>query len=103
MVKKGGNKTPKSKMLPEFYHKCLSKLLTPRQYTTLQLIIFLLQSQKTIQIEKLAALLPIPIKYESRRRHLQRFLILPQLQIKLLWFPLLKNWLRMGKKTKYVT
>ncbi len=87
-------------MLPEFYHKCLAKLLTPRQYTTLQLIIFLLQSHKTIQIEKLAALLPIPIKYESRRRHLQRFLILPQLQIKLLWFPLLKNWLKIGKKTK---
>ncbi len=87
-------------MLPEFYHKCFSKLLTPRQYTTLQLIIFLLQSQKTIQIEKLAALLPIPIKYESRRRHLQRFLILPQLQIKLLWFPLVKNWLKIGKQTK---
>ncbi len=116
MVRKGGNKTPKYKMLPEFYHKCLTKLLTPRQYTTLQLIIFLLQSYKTIQIEKLAALLPIPIKYESRRRqhgsgisrgnlgissrHLQRFLILPQLQIKLLWFPLLKNWLKIGKKTK---
>ena len=87
-------------MLPEFYHKCFAKLLTPREYTTLQLIIFLLQSHKTIQIEKLAALLPIPIKYESRRRHLQRFLILPQLQIKLLWFPLLKNWLKIGKKTK---
>ncbi len=87
-------------MLPEFYHKCFSKLLTPRQYTTLQLIIFLLQSQKTIQIEKLAALLPIPIKDESRRRHLQRFLILPQLQIKLLWFPLVKNWLKIGKQTK---
>ncbi len=100
MVGKGGNKTPKFKMLPEFYHKCLSKLLTPRQYTTLQIIIILLQSHKTIQIEKLAALLPIPIKYESRRRHIQRFLLLPQFQIKLLWFPLIKNCLKVGKKTK---
>ncbi len=100
MVRKGGNKTPKYKMLPEFYHKCLTKLLTLRQYTTLQIIILLLQSQKTIQIEKLAAVLPIPIKYQSRRRHLQRFLILPQLQIKLLWFPLVKKWLKTGRKTK---
>ncbi|MGK7897584.1 MAG: IS4 family transposase, partial [Xenococcus sp. (in: cyanobacteria)] len=86
-------------MLPEFYHKYLSKLLTPRQYTTLQIIIILLQSHKTIQIEKLAALLPIPIKDESRRRHIQRFLLLPQFQIKLLWFPLIKNWLKIGRKT----
>ena len=79
MVRKGGNKTPKSKMLPRFYHKCLSKLLTTIQYTTLQVIIVLLQNQKTIQIEKLAAFFPLPIKYESRRRHIQRFLLLPQL------------------------
>ncbi len=100
MVRKGGNKTPKSKMLPEFYHKCLRQLLTPRQYTTLKIIIVLLQSQKIIQIEKLAAFFPLPIKYESRRRHIQRFLLLPQLQIKLLWFPILKKWLKTGKKTK---
>ena len=43
-------------MLPEFYHKCFSKLLTSRQYTTLQIVIFLLQSYKTVQIEKLSAL-----------------------------------------------
>ncbi len=100
MVRKGGNKTPKSKMLPGFYHKCLRQLLTPRQYTTLKIIIVLLQSQKIIQIEKLAAFFPLPIKYQSRRRHIQRFLLLPQLQIKLLWFPILKKWLRTGKKTK---
>lgn len=59
-------------MLPEFYHKCLEKILTPRQYATLRIVILVLQSYRTIQIEKLAALLPIPIKYQSRRRHLQR-------------------------------
>ena len=59
---------------------------------------------------------PIPIKYQSRRRqhgsgisrgnlgissrHLQKFLLFPQFQIKLLWFPLLKKWLKIGRKTK---
>ena len=84
-------------MLPELYHKCFSKLLTSRQYTTLQIIIFLLQSYRTIQIEKLAALLAIPIKYESRRRHLQRLLISPKLKVKCLWFPVLKKWLKINQ------
>ena len=84
-------------MLPEFSHKCFSKLLSPRQYTTLQIIIFLLQSYKTVQIEKLAALLPIPIKYESRRRPNQRFLLLPKLKIRCLWYPLIKKWLKINK------
>jgi hypothetical protein len=48
----------------------------------LRIIILLLQSYRTIQIEKLASLLPIPIKYQSRRHHLQRFLVLPQLTTK---------------------
>ena len=100
MVRKGGTKTPKSQMLSGFSHKCLRQLLTPRQYTTLKIIIVLLQSQKIIQIEKLAAFFPLPIKYESRRRHIQRFLLLPQLQIKWLWFPIIKKWLRIGRKNK---
>ena len=87
-------------MFPEFYHKCLRQLLTPRQYTSLKIIVVLLQTQKIIQLEKLAAFFPLPIKYESRRRHIQRLLLLPQLQIKLLWFPILKQWLRIGRKTK---
>lgn len=98
MVRKGGNKTPKYNMLPEFYHKCLSEILTPRQYETLKIIIALLQSQRTIQIEKLAAVFPLPIQFESRRRHIQRFLIIQELQIKLLWFPIIKKWLKIGKK-----
>lgn len=87
-------------MLPEFYHKCLSRLLTPRQYTTLQILVFLLQSYKTIQLEKLAALLPIPIQYQSRRKHLQRFLVLPTLTVKYLWFPILKQWLKRNRSKK---
>ena len=87
-------------MLPEFYHKCLEKLLTSRQYATLRILILLLQNYRTIQIEKLAALLPIPIKYQSRRRHLQRFLVLPKLSNQCIWFPIIKKWLKVyqGKK-----
>jgi Transposase DDE domain len=87
-------------MLPGFYHKCLSKLLTSRQYATLRIIVIILQSYRTIQIEKLAALLPIPIKYESRRRHLQRLLVIPQLTPKCIWFPILKKWLKVNHKKK---
>ena len=78
-------------MLPEFYHKCISQLLTPRQYATLRIIVLILQSYRTIQIEKLASVLPIPIKYQSRRRHIQRFLELAQLTTKCIWFPLIAN------------
>ena len=49
-----------------------SLLLTPRQYATLRIIVLILQTYRTIQIEKLASILPIPIKYESRRRHILR-------------------------------
>jgi len=42
----------------------------------------------------LAALFPQPIKFESRRRHLQRFLILPLISIPVLWFPIIKYILR---------
>lgn len=89
-------------MLPEFYHKCISQLLTPRQYATLRILVLILQSYRTIQIEKLAAILPIPIKYESRRRHIQRFLILPELTTRCIWLPILKKWLKIHHNRKKV-
>ena len=89
-------------MLPEFYHKCLEKLLTPSQYATLRIVVLLLQNYRTIQIEKLAAILPIPIKYQSRRRHLQRFLVLPKLSTKCVWLPIIKKWLKLNQKRKRI-
>ena len=89
-------------MLPEFYHQCISQLLTTRQYATLRIVVLMLQSYGTIQIEKLAALLPIPIKYQSRRRHLQRFLGLPELTTKCIWFPIIKKWLQINQNKKKV-
>ncbi len=80
-----------SKMLPQFYQTHLQSRLNPTQYLTLQLLVGLLQFQKQVRIERLAALFPQPILYESRRRYLQRFLKLPQLSVALLWFPIIKH------------
>ncbi|CUR30367.1 transposase (fragment) [Planktothrix tepida PCC 9214] len=51
---------------------------------------YLLQCHKTVSIEALATLMPYPIKFESRRRNIQRFLNLESLKIETLWFPLIE-------------
>lgn len=78
-------------MLPKFYLNCLKSQLNASQLLTLEMLVWLLQFHKQVRIERLAACFPIPILYESRRRHIQRFLTLPQLSIPLLWFPLIKR------------
>ncbi|MEG4631246.1 hypothetical protein QUB56_16845 [Microcoleus sp. AR_TQ3_B6] len=54
----------------------------------------MLQAHKQVSIESLATVMPYPIAFESRRRAIQRFLKLPTLTIKNLWFPLIKYILR---------
>ncbi len=78
-------------MLPEFYLTSLQSQLSASQLLTLEMLVWLLQFHKQVRIERLAAYLPLPILYESRRRHVQRFLVLPQLSIHELWFPLIKS------------
>ena len=58
---------------------------------TLKLLVWLLQNQKQVKIERLAATLPLPIQQNSRRRHIQRFLNLKKLSVVILWFPLIKE------------
>ncbi|RUS96212.1 hypothetical protein DSM107010_70730 [Chroococcidiopsis cubana SAG 39.79] len=65
-----------------------------------QILVLLLQFHKTVTIEKLATVFPQPILFESRRRSIQRFLSLPQLSIQLIWFPLLKQWVKERKLKK---
>jgi hypothetical protein len=95
MVKKSGSlfltRPLKQKMLPELYLTTLESQLSASQLLTLEMLVWLLQFHKQVRIERLAAYLPLPILYESRRRHVQRFLILPLLSIPLLWFPVIKN------------
>ena len=68
-------------MLPSFYHKFLERYLNPAQLITLKMLVWLLQSQKQVRIERLAATLPLPILENSRRHHIQRFLSLSSLSI----------------------
>ena len=77
-------------MLPQFYRTYLQSQLSVTQLLTLEIVVWILQFHKQVRIERLAALFPQPILFESRRRHLQRFLRLPQLSVLLLWFPLIK-------------
>jgi hypothetical protein len=81
-------------MLPSFYQACLQAQLTSIQFITLQMLVALLQRERCVSLERLATLFAQPIQFESRRRNLQRFLQLPQLNIKALWFPILKYWLK---------
>jgi hypothetical protein len=65
--------------------------LTPAQLLTLQMLVWLLQSQKEVRIERLAATLQLPILQSSRRRHIQRFLQIKALSILIVWFPIVKE------------
>ena len=71
------NNTILLKMLPQFYQGHLQKYLISSQLLNLNLLVVVLGLHKQIRIERLAALLPLPVLYESRRRHIQRFLKLP--------------------------
>lgn len=78
-------------MLPTFYQTLLQKYLTQSQLITLKMLVWLLQHQKQVRIERLAATLPLPIQQNSRRRHLQRFFSLNALSVVLLWFPIIEE------------
>ena len=83
------------KMLPRFYQNHLRSVLNANQYILLNLLVELLQGQKQVRLERLAANLPLPILFASRRRQLQRFLISPKLAISSVWFGLI-NYLLMS-------
>lgn len=89
--------------MPEFYQIHLKAQLNLAQFLLLSLLIQLLQSLRTVKLEALATKLPIPILAESRRRKLQRFLRLPQLNLDTLWFPIWQQWLAQStSETQYV-
>jgi hypothetical protein len=86
-------------MVPLFYQTFLEKYLNPAQLITLKMLVWLLQTQKQVRLERLAATLPLPIQQNSRRRHLQRFLTLDALSVVLLWFPIVEEILTRHSKT----
>jgi len=80
-------------MLPPLYQTHLEKQLKPSELLLFNILINILQDIKEVSLEKIATALPIPILFESRRKKVQRFLSLPILNIKTLWFPMIKDWL----------
>lgn len=80
-------------MLPQFYQTHLQRQLNRAQFIVLNLLLALIQQHKQVCLEHLADAFPLCIQFESRRRKLQRFLILPQLTIENIWFPLVTYWL----------
>ena len=78
-------------MLPKLYLDYLKSYLSASELLTLQILIWLLQVYRQVKIEKLASSFPYPIKCESRRRKIQRFLVISRLSLPLLWFPLIEK------------
>lgn len=85
-------------MLPELYRTHLSNQINQAQLITLEILVWLLQVHKQVKIERLAAYFPLPIKYESRRRHIQRFLKLPAMSVTLIWLPLIEEIIKLKFK-----
>lgn len=75
------------------YQKHLESQLTPPQFLFLELLIEILQSLKQVKAERIATALPLPILFESRRKKLQRFLSLKNLDIKTSWLPIIQDWI----------
>jgi hypothetical protein len=81
-------------MIPLFYQKQLKSQLSSAEYLFIQiLVVNILQSIKNVNLERLANGIPLPIKFESRGKRIQRFLSLPNLTIEKIWFPIIKEWL----------
>ena len=87
------NKTYLLIMLPKFYQTHLKNQLSTAEYLLLQILINVLQVIKKVTLEAVANALPIPIEFESRRKKVQRFLSVPNLDIKKIWFPIVIEWL----------
>ena len=77
-------------MLPELAQKHLKTNNRQSQFLTLEILVWLLQVHKQVKIERLAACFPLPILFESRRRKIQSFLVLKQLDLKHIWFPVIR-------------
>lgn len=78
-------------MLPSFDQNLIRPYLSQSQYLTLEIVVWLLQTYKTCKLERLAASYPLPILYESRRKHLQRFLSLTALSVTIIWLPVIQH------------
>lgn len=86
-------------MIAKEYQNVLESQLSRAEYLLLTLVVGSLQLLKQVKLEILAESLPLPIEFESRRKKLRRFLRLPKLDIKKIWFTSLKELFKKSKET----
>ena len=65
--------------------------MSPSKVRTLQILLYLISVHKTVQISRLSNYFSLPIKLESKGKHIQRFLTLKEFSLALFWFPLVKK------------
>ncbi|NEP34873.1 IS4 family transposase [Moorena sp. SIO3B2] len=80
-------------LLPDFYSEHLQKHFSKPQYLLLVILIHLLPNIQTVKLASLARSFPYPILERSRVKKIQRFLSLPQLNVKTVWFPIVSDWI----------
>ena len=81
-------------MLPELYHDHLSEKLTRGNYLLTILLIQVVQSIKEVTLESIATKLAMPIKFESRRKKVQRFLSDDEWNLDDIWLSLVIGWIK---------
>ena len=81
-------------MLPELDHAHLSEKFTRGNYLLTILLIQVVQSIKEVTLERIATKLAMPIKFESRRKKVQRFLSDDEWDLDSIWLPLIVAWIK---------
>jgi hypothetical protein len=81
-------------MIPESYHAHLSEKLTRSNYLLTILLIQVVQSIKEVTLERIATKLAMPIKFESRRKKVQRFLSDDEWDLDDIWLSLVIGWIK---------
>ena len=76
-------------MLSSFYQNVLEKYLEPDRILSLKMLVWVLQFHRQVRLERRATLMPLPIKFESRRRHIQRLLNLASFTVNSVWLPII--------------
>ena len=79
--------------MPELYHVHLSGKLTRSNYLLTILLIQVVQSIKEVTLEGIATKLAMPIKFESRRKKVQRFLSDEEWDLDNIWLSLVVSWI----------
>jgi len=77
--------------MTQLYLSHLKSTLSRSEFLIFKILLDLLQIHKWVRLETLANRFPLPIKYDSRRKKLQRFLSSKKLNIQQLWFPILEK------------